>query len=285
MDVYSIRRKNNSSKKGSIFPLVSQLLPDDAPQRDPIGSKFCIFEGKLCDGVIIVSNKDHVKDIYSGGFFGKGSCSYGEPKFDNVSHDRIMKTMYEGQAHQLGETNQAVASIGSEKKAINCKTTDSEELILTPEEAFFLAFGLGILRVRRSESDISLDELYTDLVAQNERFPVKYAAYHHFRQKGWVVRPGISMGVDFLLYKDGPPFTHSSFMVLVRTDDDDDELAMEGLTEHRLDVLTRISGSVQKVLLLCYVLRPPGTDLSVAASLRDIEVCEIITSRWEPNKR
>lgn len=57
------------------------------------------------------------------------------------------------------------------------------------------------------------------------------------------------------------------------------------LTEHRLDVLTRISGSVQKVLLLCYVLWPRGTDLNAASCLRTMEICEIITSRWEPNKR
>lgn len=80
MDLYSIRRKNNISKKGSIFPLVSQLLPDDAPQGDPIAAKFCIFEAELQNGLIIVSNKDHIKDIYSGSYFGKGNCSYNEPK-------------------------------------------------------------------------------------------------------------------------------------------------------------------------------------------------------------
>lgn len=80
----------------------------------------------------------------------------------------------------------------------------------------------------RSGVDLSLDELYTDLRSQDKRFPVRYAVYHHFRHKGWVVRPGVTMGVDFLLYKDGPPFTHSSFMVLVRTDDEDnDEFSIE----------------------------------------------------------
>lgn len=265
---------------------MSQLLPDDAPQGDPISSKFCIFEGELRDGVVVVSNKDHVKDIYSGGFFGKGNCSYGEPKFEAGSHDRVMKAIYECQSYQIEETNQAIASISDFKKESPFQTTENEELILIPEEAYFLAFGLGVLRVKRSGSDISLDELYADLFAHNHQFPLRYAAYHHFRHKGWVVRPGVRMGVDFLLYKDGPPFTHSSFMVIIRTDDDDERLAMEELTEHDLDVLTRISGTVQKVLLLCYVLRPSNSvDLSMPSCLRKMEVCEIITSRWEPSKR
>lgn len=82
--------------------------------------------------------------------------------------------------------------------------------------------------MKRSGCDISLDDVYAYLIAQNERFPLRYAAYHHFRHKGWVVRPGSTMGVDFLLYKDGPPFTHSSFMVLIRTNEDDLELAKDG---------------------------------------------------------
>jgi tRNA-splicing endonuclease subunit Sen2 len=40
-------------------------------------------------------------------------------------------------------------------------------------------------------------------------FLVKYAAYHHYRSLGWVVKGGIKFCVDYLLYKKGPVFTHA----------------------------------------------------------------------------
>lgn len=77
----------------------------------------------------------------------------------------------------------------------------------------------------RTESgqNLCLDELYARFESTDALFPIRYVAYHHFRQKGWVVRSGMTMGADYLLYKDGPPFTHASFIVSVQTDEDDPE--------------------------------------------------------------
>ena len=136
----------------------------------------------------------------------------------------------------------------------NAPEEEAEQLILSAEEAYFLAFGLGensntalslrmkacpiveitrsrgprspagILSVRtEADQNLCLDELYAKFESTDALFPIRYVAYHHFRQKGWVVRSGMTMGADYLLYKDGPPFTHASFIVSVQTDEDDPE--------------------------------------------------------------
>ncbi|GAA5922714.1 hypothetical protein JCM3775_006109 [Rhodotorula graminis] len=49
-------------------------------------------------------------------------------------------------------------------------------------------------------------------------FLVSYAAYHHFRSMGWVVRSGVKFCVDWVLYGQGGPVGgHAEFAVLVLT--------------------------------------------------------------------
>jgi hypothetical protein len=47
----------------------------------------------------------------------------------------------------------------------------------------------------------------------------RYAAYHHLRSMGWVPKSGVKFGVDFLAYRKGPEFYHSSYSVMVRAVD------------------------------------------------------------------
>eukprot|EP00775_Hariotina_reticulata_P005114 gene5115-5354_t len=46
---------------------------------------------------------------------------------------------------------------------------------------------------------------------------LEYAAYHHFRSKGWLPQPGLNFGADFVLYELHPEFAHSDYAVLVMT--------------------------------------------------------------------
>lgn len=96
---------------------------------------------------------------------------------------------------------------------------NKEHLQLTPEEAFFLAFALGALKVQDTSTHnvLSTKDLFS-LLRQNSYFPprsspylqpddpflIHYAVYHHFRSLGWVPRPGIKFGVDC---KSLPPVT------------------------------------------------------------------------------
>ncbi|KAL7271582.1 tRNA splicing endonuclease subunit sen2 [Rhizina undulata] len=127
---------------------------------------------------------------------------------------------------------------------------DLEHLQLTIEEAFFLSYGLGALKITDSATGVwtyprRLLDIETDIGAiketipqkdllplfrENSYFPalapgselqpddpfmVNYVVYHHFRSLGWVVKPGIKFAVDYLLYNRGPVFSHAEFAVLV----------------------------------------------------------------------
>lgn len=88
---------------------------------------------------------------------------------------------------------------------------NKEHLQLAAEEAFFLTFALGALKVvdTATQAEIPTRDLFT-LLRQHSYFPprmlealqpddpflVNYAVYHHFRSLGWVPRPGVKFGVD-----------------------------------------------------------------------------------------
>jgi hypothetical protein len=46
-------------------------------------------------------------------------------------------------------------------------------------------------------------------------FASRYAAYKHFRCKGWLPLPGLLYGADYVLYKLHPEWAHSDFLVLI----------------------------------------------------------------------
>lgn len=100
----------------------------------------------------------------------------------------------------------ATAEAVIEKALVN-----KEHLQLAPEEAFFLAFALGALKVvdNTTRDTLSTKDLLS-LLRQNSYLPprsleqlqpddpflIHYSVYHHFRSLGWVPRPGIKFGVD-----------------------------------------------------------------------------------------
>ena len=94
---------------------------------------------------------------------------------------------------------------------------DNAALILDPCEAFFLSFSLGCLLIKDSKFPIELPiaTLWEKFNIDQRGFDVKYAVYHHFRRKNFVVKDGTKFGADFLLYKEGPPFYHASYSVRI----------------------------------------------------------------------
>lgn len=94
---------------------------------------------------------------------------------------------------------------------VEVAVVNKEHLQLAHEEALFLVFALGVLKVvdTATQHTLSTQNLLL-LLRQNSYFPPRnpqllqpddpfllhYAAYHHFRSIGWVPRPGIKFGVD-----------------------------------------------------------------------------------------
>lgn len=95
-----------------------------------------------------------------------------------------------------------------------------EHMQLHLEEAFFLSYGLGVLKIDISKemgvkTSMDLLLLFCSLssglnmqvesrikqpVHADNRFLVSYVAYHHYRSLGWVVRPGVKFAVDWCMF-------------------------------------------------------------------------------------
>lgn len=206
---------------------------------------------------------------------------------------------------------------------------DQEHLQLTLEEAFFLAYGLGVLSIfapRESDSPPmspkshiqpyathELLDLFrrhasfptlppTAGIAPDDQFLLNYVTYHHFRSLGWVVRPGVKFGVDYLLYNRGPVFSHAEFAILIIPSySHRDWNSPGGRSRRRVDgqkdwwwlhCVNRVQSQVKKTLVLCYVDVPSpfGLDLEessaidVGALLKSYKIREFVVRRWLANR-
>ena len=214
---------------------------------------------------------------------------------------------------------------------------DQEHLQLTLEEAFFLKFGLGVLSIRfepgstLSNSAASNLNSNTDLLrlfsahnhfpprplsqplAPDDPFLLSYITYHHFRSHGWVPRPGIKFGADYMLYKRGPVFSHAEFGAIIlpaytapywRTPEGQARRRIKadapagGRNWWNLHCVNRVQSQVIKTLVLVYVDVPPppppppqpqtegsrGEEQGVVALLRSYRVREFVIRRWLANR-
>lgn len=73
-----------------------------------------------------------------------------------------------------------------------------EDACLMYEEAYFLAYALGCLRVTNENgTQLNLLDLWRHFSKLDSMFVYKYAVYHHLRTKGWIIKNGIKYGSDF----------------------------------------------------------------------------------------
>lgn len=150
-----------------------------------------------------------------------------------------------------------------------------EKLILTPEEAFFLAYGLGSLQVVYNNNILDLEQCWTLLCSNDRHFVDRYVVYHYFRSKGYVVKPGIKFGGDFLLYKDGPGIRHADYIIVIKSDTKQDDLIT--ILGH-----VRVATTTVKEILLVEVLKPNGVTSKLPESLHLYHVKEVLLTRNIP---
>ncbi|KAK9918764.1 hypothetical protein WJX75_006707 [Coccomyxa subellipsoidea] len=126
-----------------------------------------------------------------------------------TSHKKSKQVAYKGRA-AAQEGDGATESADAE----------SGQITLSLEEAFFLAYALGALTVSQTSPDTSstsaltCEELWRTCLGLKPDFKQSYIPFHHFRSKGWVVRPGAQYGVDYVLYSKHPADVHSSYCLL-----------------------------------------------------------------------
>ncbi|KAI1480311.1 hypothetical protein F4774DRAFT_379259 [Daldinia eschscholtzii] len=182
---------------------------------------------------------------------------------------------------------------------------DKEHLQLCPEEAFYLVFALGVLSVLDPATgkpmtpanlfalcrQISYMPPKTIDLQPDDPFLIHYAVYHHFRSLGWVTRPGIKFGVDWMLYNRGPVFSHAEFAVIVLPAYTDPWWKAQGRQPprkswHWLHTMNRVQATALKTLVLAYVDIPPPFEegLGAAEIFKRYRVREFIVKRWLSNR-
>ncbi|KAK3648224.1 tRNA splicing endonuclease subunit sen2 [Elasticomyces elasticus] len=138
------------------------------------------------------------------------------------------------------------------------------------------------------------------LPAPDSTFLLNYVVYHHFRSLGWVVRPGLKFGADYMLYNRGPVFSHAEFAVIIMPAYTDSYWSTgAGLRERRvkgekdwwwLHCVNRVQGQVKKTMVLVYVDVPAPLSTSeegqgdVKALLGRYKVREFVVRRWAMNR-
>jgi len=67
----------------------------------------------------------------------------------------------------------------------------------------------------KTEKLYSHDEFYEICKKIHHKFEEKFVIYQDLRQKGYIPRPGLKFGADFVVYKKGPGLEHSPFIAHV----------------------------------------------------------------------
>ena len=174
-------------------------------------------------------------------------------------------------------------------------TAVTEYLQLSSEEAFYLQHEEEVLEVRSSlvEKSYTSCELWNFFCECDGHFIGKYKAYRYYKKQGWVPKSGLKFGVDFLLYKHGPAYYHSSYGVLVRMIDQSTnsglvgESGNGGLTWHDVISLCRVNESAGKDLLICYITKPSDMteeELLLPSCVSKFLVQEVFANRWIPDR-
>lgn len=81
---------------------------------------------------------------------------------------------------------------------IDAHVLDDEKLILMPEEAIFLSFGVGCLAIQNAQGQaVDYRQCWRNLTCVDSSFPLQYAAYHYYRGKNWIPKNGDDYGASY----------------------------------------------------------------------------------------
>ncbi len=92
----------------------------------------------------------------------------------------------------------------------------SKPLELSIEEAYYLLIKEKItIFDTEKEKDLTIEEFFEIAKQIHYKFQEKFIVYQDLREKGYVPRPGLKFGADFVVYRKGPGLEHSPFIVHV----------------------------------------------------------------------
>lgn len=115
-------------------------------------------------------------------------------------------------------------------------------LILDLIEGYYLQEKKQIA-IYKTKKKITKQKLLQICRAEYHNFDKKYAVYKDFREKKYIVNPGIKFGCDFAVYQIGPGIDHAPYLVQVYNKND-------MLTSTGVVLAGRLATSVKKHFIL-----------------------------------
>ena len=87
-------------------------------------------------------------------------------------------------------------------------------LILDLIEGYYL-MSKSKIQIFKNKKRITIKTMLEICQEQYYNFDKKFQVYSDFREKGYIINPGIKFGCDFAVYKRGPGIDHAPFLVQV----------------------------------------------------------------------
>ena len=115
-------------------------------------------------------------------------------------------------------------------------------LILDLIEGCYLQ-EISKIKIYKNKKKVSLKEMIGICQKEYHNFHKKYLVYKDFREKGYVVNPGIKFGCDFAVYQSGPGIDHAPYLIQVYNTSD--TISSTGVV-----LAGRLSSSVKKKFIL-----------------------------------
>uniref|UniRef100_A0A2S2Q875 tRNA-intron lyase n=1 Tax=Sipha flava TaxID=143950 RepID=A0A2S2Q875_9HEMI len=151
-------------------------------------------------------------------------------------------------------------------------------------QLFILKWYLRCLKCLEIQGEnglvMNVQECWKQFNGLKKDFPYFYAAYHYYRSKEWVVKPGHQYGGDYVLYKLSPFYYHSSYVVVVSINGQNSELLSSWPMWFGC---SRVIEAANKDLLICTVHGPPYEE-GMPIDLTQYTVKDTIVRRWLPSQ-
>ena len=122
-------------------------------------------------------------------------------------------------------------------------------LILDLIEGLYLLENKKI-SITKLKQKINVKQMTEICKKEIHEFGGKYIVYKNFRDKGYIINPGIKFGCDFAVYKKGPGIDHAPFLIQVYNRN-------ESITSTGIVLAGRLATSVRKQFILAI---PKGKD-------------------------
>lgn len=127
-------------------------------------------------------------------------------------------------------------------------------LILDLIEGYYLLQNSKI-KIKKMKKKVTEKKMLEICRQEYHNFDKKFIVYENFRDKGYIVNPGIKFGCDYAVYQKGPGIDHAPYLVQVYNRSD--SISSTGVV-----LAGRLASTVRKQFILAI---PHGKDVDYLA--------------------